>query len=147
MWLTADGAMRCCSSRSAMPRSIAVDGSSGVEGTLWKATRPSCSSSSVKSVNVPPTSIPMRYTLFELDPGFLDHFAPFDDLDADALAEFGGRIGDDNQTLGTQQIAHRGRFQCAADFLLNPAHDFRRRFGRRDKAEPHQRFVARIPGF
>ena len=46
---------------SAMPRSMASDGSWGVEGTLWNLTSPARSSIMVKSVKVPPTSMPILY--------------------------------------------------------------------------------------
>jgi hypothetical protein len=44
-----------------IPSTIATDGSLGVEGTLKKRFSPVSASEIVKSVNVPPTSIPIRY--------------------------------------------------------------------------------------
>src|SRR5205823_11407264 len=50
------------SASSLSPSSTPVEGSSGVEGTLARVVAPK-SSTATRSVNVPPTSMPMRYTM------------------------------------------------------------------------------------
>ncbi len=46
-----------------MPSTTPRAGSSGVEGTLSTVIRPDSSSTRIRSVNVPPTSTPMRFIL------------------------------------------------------------------------------------
>ncbi len=48
-----EGSTPCISSKPAMPVAMARDGSSGVDGTLWKCTTPAVSSIMVKSVKRP----------------------------------------------------------------------------------------------
>src|ERR1700722_3853738 len=48
-----------------MPSTSAIEGSSGVVGSLWATIRPSRASNICRSVNVPPISIPIRTGLVE----------------------------------------------------------------------------------